>query len=394
VHPQPRIVTTSHELATLASQARVEQEVALDIEANGRFAYRPRASTLQIAWPGQVVIVDPLASEIAGDLAPLAPLLSAEGPVKVVHDVGFDARMLAQAGVHLGNVHDTALAAQWVGRPATGLASLLSAELGVVLDKSLQAQDWAHRPLSPRSVDYLARDVAHLLELHGRLWDDVLRLDIESEIKVETDYRIGTAEQAIREPDLRPPFVRVKGARDLSPSELAVLRPLALAREAEAERLDLPSTELVPSGYLLALAKRYADKRLRSPVTLPRLPFRLSRDDEQRLATALARAAWEGLDTSSVPEAEMRHLHPARPSAADAKLGRRREARLSAWRKGEAALRGVIDQVVLPGHCLTDIVAASPRDATELARVPGIGATRIERYGQAILCAIAEEPSP
>ena len=41
--------------------------------------------------------------------------------------------------------------------------------------------------------------------------------------------------------------------------------------------------------------------------------------------------------------------------------------------------------MVLPGHCVSDVAARMPRTRTELADVPGFGAFRVERYGDAIL---------
>ena len=54
------------------------------------------------------------------------------------------------------------LAAQLLGQKEIGLAALLSARLGVTLDKSSQRADWSRRPLTPVLVTYAAADVLHL----------------------------------------------------------------------------------------------------------------------------------------------------------------------------------------------------------------------------------------
>jgi hypothetical protein len=41
--------------------------------------------------------------------------------------------------------------------------------------------------------------------------------------------------------------------------------------------------------------------------------------------------------------------------------------------------------VVLPGHCLKDAADSEPAGLDELARIPGLGAFRVERDGAAIL---------
>ena len=133
------------------------------------FAYRARPCTVQLAWDegGQVAVVDTLATSIA----PLGELLGPDGPVKIVHDVAFDARLLAESGIALANVHDTAVAARMLSRLATGLATLLDVELGVHIGKAMQQHDWRLRPLDDRMLEYLAADVVHLEALEQQALD-------------------------------------------------------------------------------------------------------------------------------------------------------------------------------------------------------------------------------
>jgi ribonuclease D len=153
----PLVVADERALSQVIESAAAASRLAVDIEASGMFAYHARPCTVQLAWgePAQVAVVDTLATPIA----PLGALLGPRGPVKIVHDVGFDARLLGEAGIELGNVHDTALAARMLGRMATGLASLLDAELGIHVSKTLQHHDWRIRPFDERLLAYLATDV-------------------------------------------------------------------------------------------------------------------------------------------------------------------------------------------------------------------------------------------
>jgi ribonuclease D len=390
VDPLPDIVATRDQLASLALRAARAERIAVDLEANGRFAYRARVSTLQVACDGVVAIIDPLTPEIAGDLSPLAKLLSSDGPVKVIHDVGFDARLLAEAGLSMGNVHDTALLAQWLGRPATGLASLALSELQVTLDKSLQAQDWSERPLTPRSLQYLANDVGHLFALDDRLWNEATAAGITHEVLEETAYRLASAERAVREPDPRPAFSRVKGADRLTRSELSVLRRLVLARDKEAARLDTPAAELVVSGVLVAIAHaRPASRR-----DLDRIRKPIARKDADRVAESLVAAVAHGVADGDVSDDDWAWLHPTKLPAETLKARREREARLSQWRRAEAKSRGVSEQVVVPGHCASDIIASEACDLDGLARVAGFGEARVARYGEAILLALRGPAAP
>jgi ribonuclease D len=390
VSSPPTIVDTRSALVALAARAGLAERIALDLEANGRFAYRARVSTLQLAWADEVVVVDPLAPDIGGDLAPLGHLLGGAGPVKVIHDVGFDARLLTEAGIALGNVHDTALLAHWLGRASTGLASVAASELGVTLDKSLQAQDWSARPLSDRSVQYLASDVVHLLSLDDKLWGEAEARGIVGEVLDETEYRLASAARAVREPDPRPAFARAKGVDALSWADRAVFRRLVMAREAEAERMDTPAGELVPTAVLLAIA-RARPATLRD---LGRIKSPVARRDPARVAEALLAAVALGVGDGDLSPADRAWFEPQKLSPPLAKARRERDGRLSAWRKAEAVARSVHEQVVLPGHCATDIVDENPGDLEALAAIPGVGARRVARYGAAILAALGEPDTP
>jgi len=133
-----QVVARDDELHEVVAAASAASRVAVDLEASGMFTYRAHICAVQLAWDaGRVAVVDTLAVSLRG----LAGLLGAGGPVKIVHDVAFDARLLAEVEIQLGNVHDTALAARMLGRAATGLASLLESDLGVHIAKDMQRHD-------------------------------------------------------------------------------------------------------------------------------------------------------------------------------------------------------------------------------------------------------------
>jgi ribonuclease D len=351
---------------------------------------------VQLGWEGGTAIVDALATS----LLPLTPVLGEGGPVKIVHDVAFDARMLAELGIHLGNVHDTALAAQLLGRPATGLASLALSELGVTLDKTLQSHDWAKRPLDPGMLVYLETDVTHLAALEERLWAAVLGTpadgetaavpSIETELHEETRYRIASAIEGATAPDPRPLYARVKGIDRLAPPELAVARRLAEARDREAQRLDVPPNELVGNAALVDLAKAMP----RDVEALRRVRGAMPRHQGYAVARELVKAIALGIADKVVPREDLPWLERPKLSPEIARLRRTRESKLLAWRKAAALARRVNEQVVLPGHCLKDVAELETVDREHLAKVAGIGAFRVERDGADILAAlaVAEEP--
>ena len=62
---------------------------------------------------------------------------------------------------------------------------------------------------------------------------------------------------------------------------------------------------------------------------------------------------------------------------------------LRAVRRDLAAAAGVPPYVIFHDATLREIAEARPRALSELARVQGVGAAKLERYGEAMLAAVA-----
>jgi len=379
-----RVVTETSELSDLARDAGHAERLAVDLEASGMFAYRASICTVQLAWHSaeHLAVVDTLTAPVAG----LARLLGVDGPTKIVHDVAFDARLLAEAGVELGNVHDTAIAAHMLGRAATGLASLLASELGVQIAKGMQQHDWRLRPLDAGMLTYLAADVAHLEALERVLWREVTERGVEDEVLEETRYRLASAAAGARAPQDAPAYARIKGVSKLPERDRAALRVLAELREREAQRRDVPPYRVASNETLIALAHA----RPTTPTEVARMRGVASASPEAR---AFIEEVARGMAAAGVtiPEEERALFEKPQMPAAAAKARREREVRLLSWRRAEAKRRGVDEQVVLPGHCAKDAVDGDIASADDLARVRGIGAFRVHRDGDAIVRALRGE---
>lgn len=378
--PRVHLAEDTASLRAWCARLRDEPILALDVESNGLFAFEPALCVVQLATREDVIVVDTLVA----DPACLAELVGPQGPLVVVHDLGFDARMLSRAGAPLHRVADTALAAAFLGRTSTGLGAVLAAELGVTHDKSLQHHDWRARPLDARAMRYLSGDVAHLLSLWDRLSAEVSEKGIARELAEETRHRLAEA-QAPAE-DARPPLLRVKGVDRLDAADLPLLRALVEARDALARELDVPPFKVLANDALVATAQRR-----------PRSLGELSRIDgaHRGRAKALSRRMLElvGEEHPPLTPEERAGLHPARLSPAHLKARKRREGALLAWRKAEAARREVNAQVVLPGHVLRGLAEGGAVSTGDLTSVPGFGDFRVERYGGALL-ALLSEPDP
>jgi ribonuclease D len=383
VAESPDVVTTEAELSRVVREASSASIIALDVEGNGLFAYRARLCAAQLAWEAEGTTRIAIVDTLAVDPKPLATLLGEGGPTKVLHDFTFDLKLLADAGIELARVVDTSVLARLLGRKATGLASLLASELGIVVTKDLQQHDWSKRPLEAAELEYLASDVRHLIALYQKLTADARALDIEEEVDVECQFKHEAALAPPREK--RPSYLRIKGAEALGPESLAVLRRLVEEREEIAAQWDQPPFKVAGNELLLSMAQT-------KPKSVAEVA-RLRRGVSPRLldvAPRLVSAVLAGLSDGKVPAADLER-GPRFDREAMA-VRRAKEKRLSAWRRTEAQARGVDEQVVLPGHCSADLVALETVDAETIARVKGLGAKRLARYGATLLSLLTQAP--
>lgn len=372
------LIERPDDLRAAARDLATAGSIAIDCESDGVHHWKSRLCVLQCALPdGEVFIFDALALPLRDALG---EVLGEGGPVKVLHDLYFDAWLLRGASIALARVVDTSVHARFLGLRETGLATLLAQRFGVVLDKKFQQYDWAKRPLDESLQDYLAGDVRHLHDLHRELDADARARLITSEVEEETGYAL---RRALRDADdERLPYAKVKGRHGLDAVGRAVLKRLAAARESLAERRDLPSGRVLSNAALVDVARRRprSNERLKAMV-------QGGLRDEESLAVWMA-AVREGEADGDVPPDE-RHYFESERSGMDGALRRRREVALQKWRAETAAARGIDPQVVLPGHCLDAIAGADVRGADDLRRVDGVGDMRVLRDGDAIAACLA-----
>jgi len=94
--------------------------------------------------------------------------------------------------------------------------------------------------------------------------------------------------------------------------------------------------------------------------------------------------------------ADAKSSHEPSIAATDVDLNMDLLGRLKAWRREQARREGVPAYVIAHDIMLAELAMRLPRNAFDLRRVKGMGATRVERYGDAILAIITShlEPSP
>ena len=247
---QPDYLDTPDSANRFLDAIRNVRELALDTEGASFHRFVDRIYLLQLSAPDRSAIIDPLSS---GNLPALGALVENRDVQIIFHDADYDLRLLRQDyGWHVTNVFDTRIAAQLLGIKAFGLAALLEQFFGVKLDKKHQRADWSMRPLTADMLDYAAQDTRYLLALR-----DEMRARLEEKGRMawaqEEFMRLESVQFAQEDPSQA--FLRVKGARDLSRRELALMRELVQWRDSVARQVDRATFRVVGNDALLDIAR-------------------------------------------------------------------------------------------------------------------------------------------
>jgi len=344
------------------------REIAVDTEGASFHRFIDRIYLLQITTRDRSAILDPLP---IGMPQGLGAILEDPAVEVVFHDADYDLRLLHQDyGWNVNRIFDTRIAAQLLGIKAFGLAALLEQFFNVKLDKKHQRADWSLRPLPPGMLDYAAQDTRFLLDLRDQLKSRLEKLGRLEWAEEEFARLEGTKWD---EDDGSQSFLRIKGARDLTRRELALLRELVPWRDSVAREVDRATFRVMGNEVLLEIA-RTAPKTVKDLSTLKGMP----RGILDRGASAILGAVQRGLEVAE------EHL-PRFPRAA--KWEREddfdsRVARLKAVRDA-AATRLLLDPGVLCSRERLEAIARRrPEKAKDLEDVPGIRRWQIAEMGE------------
>lgn len=317
--------------------------IGVDVERADWDRYWRTAALIQVGSAGRVVLVDPLKLD---DLSPLAAFL--DGRVTVLHAMSNDLAPLASAGVRLGRVEDTAIAAELLGLP-TGLETLLEELLGITLagDKQvMQRAAWEQRPLRPEMLAYAAGDVAHL----PALWDELrARLLAVGRLDWYREQRDALREQP--ELEERRAWTNLKGIGTLDALARGRARALWETRERLAREHDTAPGRIISDKTLVELAVT----PVASAHELPRRGMR--RQSARRFGKQLL----SGLGRPVVEEPPPRGGR--RPTQAD----RQAADKLRSLRAARAKALGLDPGVLCPSRVLLPAVLADPATPAALS---------------------------
>lgn len=224
----------------------------LDTEFMRTNTFFPKLALVQIALGDRIALIDTAADL---DLAPLAAVLGDRERTCVMHSASEDLEALATVMPEgIGRLFDTQIAAAFAGLgPGLGYQRLVREITGIELPKTETRSDWLQRPLTALQLEYAAQDVMHL---------DVLREDLARRLQ-QRGYADWFAEDCARlverarrrhpEPEPQTAF---RGAATWPLDRQAVLRRIALWRDAAARALDRPRTWLIDDARILDLVAR------------------------------------------------------------------------------------------------------------------------------------------
>jgi ribonuclease D len=372
-----QLIETREDLDALAQELFAEKLLAFDTEADSFYHYFDKTCLVQVATPRQIFLIDPLALGGPKELSPLAPIFASPEIRKVFHAAEYDLFVLKRdCGFEFRNLFDTMISAQFLGYSSVGLAGLAERHFGVKLPKEQQRSDWSARPLSAKQLSYAASDVLYLIELSARLSKELRDAKRRKWAEEEFD-----ALCARRWPDREfDPlgYLRIQGARRLSPEGLSILRELYLLRDARARELDRPAFKVLGNRTLLEIAER---------------PPRKQADlHEIKGITDLIQRRMGRELMAAVRDARRKEHGPIPRLSGNGRrrLDRQGERRLDAlkkWRSEKAAELRIDPGVLGPNSALEAIAWRDPQSKADLQEMPELKPWFVREFGAEIAAA-------
>lgn len=363
-------VDQPQKLLAIAKELAAADILAVDTESNSLYVYQEQVCLIQFSTREKDILIDTLA---LADLSPLAPIFASEKILKVFHAAEYDLICLFRDyGFQFNFLFDTMIAARTLGYQKIGLGALLENHFDVQMNKKYQRANWGKRPLKPEMLEYARLDSHYLIPLQK-----LLRKKLEAsgrwELALE-DFRRLTQGIQDTTSSSEEDFWKLRGARDLSAEQAAILKALYQFREAQAEAQNRPPFKILSNQALVEIAQtcpHHKEELLFLPGLNERVADRYSKKILQ--AVQVGRAA--------PPERPPYHKRPE--NAILDRIDALRE-----WRKVMGEALGVPSDVILPRDVLTRIAWAGPQDRDHLAEEMHDVPYRFQRFGEEILTAI------
>jgi ribonuclease D len=363
------------EVDRFLSEISDERELALDTEGASFHRFLDRIYLLQISTRKHSAIIDPLP---IGSPAKLGQLLQSKAVEVVFHDADYDLRLLHQDyGWHVTNIFDTRVASQLLGIKSFGLAALLGQYFDVKLDKKHQRADWSMRPLTADMLEYAAQDTRYLLQLKDQMKGELERrgrLHWAQEEFARLEGPRWEVEESMEG------FLRLKGARDLSRRELAVLREIANWRDTVAAQLDRATFRVMGNEALFEIARR-APKNTTELGAIKGMPKGMI----ERAGADIISAIRRGMEA---PEAELPKFPKGQRWNKDRDFDDK-VARLKLVRDAAATRLDLDPGVLCSRERLENVARSGAKTMEDLVAVPDLRRWQIEEMGEGFVRALA-----
>ena len=350
------------------------RELALDTEGASFHRFLDRIYLLQLSTRDRNAIIDPLP---IGSPARLGALLEDKKVEVVFHDADYDLRLLHQDyGWHVTNIFDTRVAAQLLGIKSFGLAALLEQFFDVKLDKKHQRADWSMRPLPADMLEYAVQDTRFLLPLRDHMKSQLEQRGRWGWAQEEFARLEGTRWETEAEME---GFLRMKGARDLTRRELAVLREVSNWRDKVAEQMDRATFRVMGNEVLFELA-RIAPRNVTELSPIKGMPKGMIERGGADLIAAIRR----GLEA---PEATLPRFPRGQRWNKDRDFDDR-VAQLKAIRDAAATRLQLDPGVLCSRERLENVARSGAKTLEDLEKVPDLRRWQIEEMGRDFLRAL------
>jgi ribonuclease D len=252
------ITDNSAQISKILIEANSCKTVAIDTEFVWTKTYYPIAGLLQIAFLGEVYLLDLIIDDFPKP--ELKTLLENKQVTKLLHSPDQDTRLLHKlCGGKTFNLFDTQLAAAFLGYPKQlSLAATIKEFKDIEICKSQQVSDWTRRPLTEKQLSYAAIDVLYLEEISNTLTERLIETNRMDWFKEES---VGLHENLALYEDLKAEdaYKKIKAYDALRPRNLLFLKKMAAYRLGIAERIDKTPNHILKHDLLLEAGHQFPD---------------------------------------------------------------------------------------------------------------------------------------
>ena len=362
-----KFIDTFTKLNQLVEELKQHQEIAVDTESNGLYAYQEQVCLLQFSTEENDYVVDPLVVE---DLSPLADIFRSEQITKIFHAAEYDVICLKRDyGFEINNLFDTMLASRVAGIKTLGLGKILQEYFHVKAQKKYQRANWGKRPLTSEMIDYATTDTHYLIPLKKILLAKLVelnRVDLADE-EFSRISRVNGAERTTLKDHLRKLAISNK----LDSQENAVIFELLKARDKKARKRDVPVFKVIGDKSLVAIAQEMP-RNFRDLSQIYGVSPRLIK----RHASWLLKAVNRGLENEGIKFTRKNDWDPAYFSRLD---------KIKRWRRKTGIAMQVESDVILPREIMETLADQNPSSLKEVQQIMASVPWRMKRYQDEIL---------